>query len=504
MTSVFPLSFAQQRLCFLHWLDPTGFAHSSARCLRVKGPLDLSALCVALDVLVARHEPLRTRYPLGAHQQVPLDGRVDVQVLDVANEAEALQHAEVTVARPFDIEHGPLLRLTVLRWSPKAHLLVFSAHLLAADGWSLQVFFEELSLAYRAVVRGEPVRLPELPVQYVDWAAWQREQLTGARREALTRWWCQRLSGLPLVLDLVPPRRPMGRGRRMHRVLPSEVAASVRALARSEQRSVFTVLAAACGVVLGHQAGREQVLLGLAVANRELPEVERVLGFFVNTVALPVDLSGHPDFRELLTRVAEATAAVNAHKDLPFEQLVAALGPPRDSSRSPIVQVNFAYHPAGTTGVLALQGCEVSDCLLDFATAKFELTLRVEETSDGASVVWAEYDESLFDAGFITRLLSAYEEVLRAATPGVPVARLLPPPTATERVLMRIFSDVLGVETVGPHDDFFRLGGQSLQLVEVAARIRAELGPGLGLRDLYEVPTAAGAAARFTNRGASR
>jgi hypothetical protein len=504
MTAVFPMSFAQRRLCFLHGLDPTGFAHSSARCFRVTGPLDTTALRAAVDVLVARHEPLRTVFPLGASQHVSPHGRGDVRVIDVPGESEAPRHAEALVSQPFDIEHGPLLRLFVLKLAPETHWLVFSVHLLVADGWSLQVFLEELALAYRAAVSGEPTGLAELPVQYADWAAWQREQLSESRRVELSRWWRQHLAGTPLVLDLVPPRRAMVRGRRVHRVLPAEVTAAVHSLASAGRQTVFSVLAAACGVVLGHRAGRPQVLLGLAVANRDLPEVERVLGFFVNTVALRIDLGGDPDFRELLVRVAPATAAASSHQDLPFEQLVAELAPPRDPTRSPIVQVNFAYHPAGTIGVLALHGCTVSEHLLDFATAKFELTLRVEETSDGVSVVWAEFDESVFDTGFIDGLLSAYEGVLRAAAPEVPVSRLLPARAATERVLTRIFADVLGVETVGPHDDFFRLGGHSLLLIDVAVRVRAELGRDINLRDLYQTPTVAGATARLDRAGDPR
>lgn len=504
MTAAFPMSFAQRRLCFLHGLDPTGFAHSSARCFQVTGPLDVSSLRSAVELLVARHEPLRTVFPLGSLQHVLPTGRAAMRVIDVPNEAEALRYAQAIVCQPFDIEHGPLLRLTVFRLEPRTHFLVFSVHLLAADGWSLQIFFEELAIAYRSVAAQEASGLSELPVQYVDWAVWQREQLTGPRREELSRWWHQHLAGAPLVLDLVPYRRAMGRGRRVHRPLPAEVATALRALAGTERQTLFTLLAAACGVVLGHHAGTPQVLLGLAVANRDLPEVERVLGFFVNTVALKIDLRGDPCFRELLVRVAEATAAAAAHKDLPFEQLVAGLDPPRDPARSPLVQINFAYHPAGTLGRMELHGCAVTEHPLDFATAKFELTLRVEETAEGVSLVWAEFDESVFDTRFIDGLLSAYEGVLRAATPEVPVSRLLPGRAATERVLTRIFAHVLGVEAVGPHDDFFRLGGHSLMLVDVAVQIRAELGRDIGLRDLYELPTVAGVAARLERTSASR
>ncbi|MFY0578573.1 condensation domain-containing protein [Cystobacter fuscus] len=504
MTTVFPMSFAQRRLCFLHGLDPSGFAHSSARCFRVTGPLDIAALRTAVDVLVARHEPLRTVFPLGASQHVSPQGHGHVRLIDVPDDSEALRHADSLASQPFDIEHGPLLRLSVLELAPETHFLVLSVHLLAADGWSLQVFLEELALAYREAVSGEPAGWTELPVQYADWAVWQREQLTEPRRVELSSWWRQHLAGFPLVLELIPPRGVMGRGRRVHRVLPAEVAAAVHVLASAGRQTAFTVLAAACGVVLGHHAGGERVLLGLAVANRELPEVERVLGFFVNTVALRIDLGGDPDFRELLGRVAGATAAAYAHQELPFEQLVAELAPPRDPARSPLVQVNFAYHPAGSLGVMTLHGCAVREHLLDFATAKFELTLRVEETADGSSVVWAEFDESRFDIGFIDGLLSSYEEVLRAAALEVPVSRLLPARAEMERVLTRIFADVLGVATVGPHDDFFRLGGHSLLLVDVAVRVRAELGRDIGLRDLYQTPTVAGAAARLARAGDTR
>ncbi|GEN13188.1 hypothetical protein MFU01_82250 [Myxococcus fulvus] len=498
------MSFAQQRLCFLHRMDPTGAAHATVRCHRVTGALDARALREALDALVARHEPLRTVFPLGTQQHVSAEGHAQVRFLEVATEAEALRHAHEEALHPFDLEHGPLLRLTVIRLAPRTHVLVLAAHLLAADGTSLQVFTEELAIAYRAALLGEPTVLPELPVQYVDWAAWQREQLTAERRESLSRWWREQLSGVPLFLDLVPPRPALGKGRRLHRVLPAAVADRVRALASTERQTVFTVLASACGVVLGHRAGREQVLLGLAVANRDLSEVERVLGFFVDTVVLQVDLRGDPDFRALLTRVSAATAAAYAHKDLPFEQLVADLAPPRDPTRSPVVQVNFAHHPAGTAGALSLHGCEVTELLLDLPSAKFELTIRVEERADGAFTVWAEFDESLFDPVFIEGLLVAYEDVLRTATPEARASLPRAPPGAREQQLSRIFADVLKVASVAPDDDFFLRGGHSLLLVEVAARIRSEMGQDLGLRELYQHPTVAGIAARLDRTAAPR
>ncbi|WP_434381473.1 condensation domain-containing protein [Melittangium boletus] len=497
MTDLFPMSFAQRRLCLLHGLDPSGFAHGSARCFQVTGPLDLSALRGALDLLVARHEPLRTVFPLGALQRVFPTGRAFPRVLDVADEAEAARRLDALVSEPFDVEHGPLARLTVLRWAETSHLLVFCLHLLVADGWSAQVFFEELSLAYRARLTGEALDWPELPVQYVDWAAWQREQLTEPRREALERWWREWLAGVPPMLDLVPYRRARGQGQRIQRPLSEALLSRLRAQASAEGQTLFTVLAAACGLVVGRLADRERLVLGLAVANRDPPEVERVLGFFVNTVALRIDLGGGPSFRELLVRVAESTAAALAHQALPFEQVVAAIDPPRDPDRSPLVQVNFAHHPLGSLGVLALAGCAVTERVLDFVPVKFELTLKVEETADGGARVGAEFDEGLFPPGVVETLLATYEDVLESAASERPVAEWMLPRTETQRAVARLFAQVLGVDAVGLHEDFFRRGGHSLLLVELAARIRAGFGRDLPLHALYARPTVAGVAARL-------
>ncbi|MET0405119.1 MAG: condensation domain-containing protein, partial [Cystobacter sp.] len=326
----------------------------------------------------------------------------------------------------------------------------------------------------------------------------------GPRCEALSREWRQWLEGVPAVLDLVPFRRDQGPGRRVQRALSVELLTALRALAGAERKTLFTVLAAAWGAVLGWSSGRERLLLGLAVAHRELPEVERVLGFFVNSVALRIDLEGEPTFRALLDRVARATSVALELQALPFEQVVAALAPARNPDRSPLVQVHFAHHPVGSLGVLALRDCTVSGRELDTAPVKFELTLKVEETADGGGRVWAEFHEGRFPPGFVETLLATYEGVLRAAAPEVPVARLMPARTGTERSLARLFAEVLGVEELGPHDDFFQRGGHSLLLLEVVARVRSELARDLSLRDLLELPTVAGVAARLDRAGALR
>jgi non-ribosomal peptide synthetase component F len=220
----------------------------------------------------------------------------------------------------------------------------------------------------------------------------------------------------------------------------------------------------ACGVVLGARSGQDRLLLGLAVANRERPEVENLLGFFVNTVALTIDLTGDPTFAELVRRVARRTMAAHEHQHLPFDHLVAELNPPRDPRRSPLVQVNIAYHPAGSVGVLALHGCAVVEELVDAGTAKFELTIRIEETTDDATVLWAEFDSDVLDAVLVDRLLMLYSHLLQRAaiSPDEPISRLLPPPTATEEALALDIADVLGLARVNAHDNFFALGGHSL------------------------------------------
>jgi non-ribosomal peptide synthetase component F len=261
-----------------------------------------------------------------------------------------------------------------------------------------------------------------LPVQYADWAGWQAEQLTVARRAALVQWWRGELAGAPVRLELPRPRAQAGapRGRRLHRRLDRAAMASLAAFATAERQTAFGALAAVCGAVLARCTGQDRLLLGVAVAHRDRPEVEHVLGLFVDSVALRVDLTGDPRFAELVRRVASAMAAAYDHRDLPFDQLVAAIDPPgppepsRRRDRSPGIQVHFAHHPAGSIGCIALHGCTVTERVVDASTAKFELMLRVEQVADGA-VLWAEFDSAQIEPAWAERLLVDYAELLGAA-----------------------------------------------------------------------------------------
>ncbi|MFF5860017.1 condensation domain-containing protein [Streptomyces sp. NPDC012751] len=538
---VFPMSSAQRRLWFLHSLDPTGRAHGTDRWFRVTGELDTGALQEAVDALVARHEALRTVFPDTVHgpvQHVRRAGRITVRILEPAGEpgeAGARRCAAAFLRRPFDIAAGPLLRIAVVPLAPGDRMLVLSLHLLAADGWSQHVLLEELGVLYRAALSGASGRAPLAPppVQYADWAAWQRERLTSARRAGLLDWWRAELAGAPLLLELAAepgdgadpgPASPPAGGRIRH-VLGTDLSAAVRDLARTRRQSVFTVLVSACAVALGHRAGQQRLLLGLAVANREQPEIQRVLGFFVDTVALHLDLTGDPAFDHLLTRVAGTVAAAHSHRDLPFDELVAALAPPRSPLRSPVVQVNFAHHPAGSLGRLDLHGCAVREVPADSGPGKFELTVRVEESPDDGLVVWGEYGGDALREEDVREVLAAYQEVLRAVTanPGGPLSGLLgvpvkrararrsnpsstpPPPcpagSALERSVARIFGEAVGAAEPGPDQDFFALGGNSAQLAGVLRRLRGELGIPLTLRELYAAPTPAAVAARHPASG---
>ncbi|MGW3232369.1 condensation domain-containing protein [Kitasatospora sp. NPDC001095] len=536
---LFALSFAQRGLQFLHALDPTGRAHSTERWFRVTGALDVGALQRAVDALVARHEALRTVFPDTAHgplQCVRPAGRITVRTLYRAgarDEATARRCAAEFLRRPFDLAEGPLLRIAVLPLEPGDHLLVLSAHLLAADGWSHHVLLTELGALYRAVLAGSSGRghLAPLSVQYADWGAWQREQLTSVRRAELRDWWRTELAGAPPVLDLraedahpapgTPP--PSLNGGRIRQVLGPELGAAVRALARAQRQTVFTVLLSAFAVALAHRADQPRPVVGLAVANRDQPQVQQVLGFFVNTVALHLDLNDDPGFDRLLTRVAATVATAHSHCDLPFDEVVAALAPPRSPDRSPVVQVNFAHHPAGSLGTLELPGCAVRELPADREPGKFELTVRVVESADGGLEMWGEYSCGALREQDVQDVLAAYRQVLRSVTadpraalsvllPGAaprsrshkrrsdPPPQAVPTGSAVERSVARIFGAALGTAEPGPDQDFFTLGGHSLQLLGVLRRLREELGIPITLRELYAAPIPAAISARFSSQ----
>ncbi|HLL46076.1 MAG TPA: condensation domain-containing protein, partial [Longimicrobiaceae bacterium] len=331
-----PLSFAQQRLWFIHQLDGGGAAYHVPAALRLEGRLDVAALGRGVEELVSRHEALRTVFAVrdGAPVQVVAPAACPLPVEDLTHlpgaerEAEARRIAAAEAARPFDLERGPLFRAKLLRLGAGEHVLVLCMHHLVADGWSLDVLFRELAALYGAFTRGEPSPLPPLPVRYADYALWQREHLDGEVLERQLAYWRERLAGAPGVLEL-PTDRPRPaeqsfRGARERFRLAPGTTAAVRALGAREGATPYMVLLAAFQLLLARYSGEDDLVVGSPIAGRTRPETEGLVGFFANTLALRGDLSGRPTFRELLGRVRETALGAYQHQEVPFEKLVEA------------------------------------------------------------------------------------------------------------------------------------------------------------------------------------
>ncbi|MEW5928741.1 MAG: non-ribosomal peptide synthase/polyketide synthase [Gemmatimonadota bacterium] len=432
-----PLSFAQRRLWFIQQLDPENAAYNAVAATRLDGALDARALRRALAAVVERHEALRTVIVLvGGEpaQQVLADMRVELEVEEMTAVPEADREAEVErrtrreQGRPFDLAAGPLLRATLLRLAPERHVLLLAMHHVVSDGWSRGVIVREISEAYTAGVRGEEPRLPELPVQYPDYAAWQRERMRGDVLAGQLGYWTDRLAGAPEALELPTdrPRPPVqsfaGRTHRFR--LPGGAAEALRVLGREEGATPFMVLLAAWKALLARYTGQTDLVVGTPVANRGRSETEGLVGFFANTLALRTDLGGEPTFREALRRVRATALGAYAHEELPFERLVEELHPGRDLSRSLVFQVMFLLDESPARP-FRLPGLELAPVEVDTGTSMFDLTLGVDR-SDGGLAARLEYSTALFDAPTIVRMAEHLCVLLgdAAARPDAPVWEL--------------------------------------------------------------------------------
>ncbi|MET0399298.1 MAG: amino acid adenylation domain-containing protein, partial [Longimicrobiaceae bacterium] len=421
-----PLSFAQERLWVIDRMDPGGSVYNVPFTLRLRGALDGGALRAALDALVERHESLRTTFPAPGGRPVqvvhpaegapfrldPLDGAAEGE-----REARALAAAAEEAARPFDLAAGPLFRAVLFRIAEDDHLLVLALHHVVADGWSVGVLFRELSALYAALVRGEPSPLAPLPVQYADFAVWQRGWLAGETLERQVAYWRERLRDAPPLLEL-PTDRPRlavrsTRGGAHHFRLPAAAAESLRALARAEGATPFMAALACFQLLLSIYSRQDDVVVGTPVAGRTHEALEGMVGMFVNTLALRTELGGDPPFRELLGRVREGTLGAYGHQDLPFEKLVDELRPPRDPGHAPVFQVMFSLHnlPAAA---LRLPGLALEAVATESRTTKFDLALSLADTAAGL-VGSLEHDAHLFDAGTAARMAAHFATLLEGA-----------------------------------------------------------------------------------------
>jgi amino acid adenylation domain-containing protein len=422
-----PLSFAQERLWFLDQLEPGSPFYNTPTALRLAGPLDAAALGHALAVLIARHDVLRTTFPApGGEPRAVIEASVDcsLPVVDLTarpsseREPEARRLATEEARRPFDLARGPLFRARLYRLDRDEHVLLLLMHHIVTDAWSMGVLIAQLADIYRAFAAGASPPLQPQPMQYGEYAAWQRERLQDAVLASQLGYWKARLKGAPAALDLLTDRpRPVKQaflGARRSRELPASLIAEVAALSRGERATPFMTFLAAFQALLHRYTGQEDLVVGVPIANRTRVEAEDMVGLFVNTLALRADLSGNPQFRELLGRVRQTTLEDYAHQDLPFQRVVEELAAGRDPSRAPLFQVMFQQVRLPT---LDLPGIVSSPMEIDRGTAKFDLTLSILEERTGVRAC-LEYDTALFDDATIERMLGHYQVLLEGIVAG--------------------------------------------------------------------------------------
>jgi len=433
-TGDLPVSFAQERLWFVDRLEGGSAFYNILAALRLEGELDAPALGRALGEMVRRHEALRTTFAErdGRAVQVvaPFAG-FELPVHDLsalerdAREAEVRRRAAAESEWRFDLRAGPLFRATLLRLGAREHALLLCTHHIVSDGWSMGVLLRELTALYTAFAEGRPSPLPELAVQYADFAVWQREQLRGPALERQVAWWRERLQGAPALLELPTdrPRPPVqsyrGANEAVH--LPAGLLERLEALGRAEGATLFMVLLAAFQVLLGRYGRTDDVVVGSPIAGRTRAEVEPLAGIFLNMLALRTDLSGDPTWRALLRRVRDVTLGAYENQEVPFEMLVAELQPERSLSHAPLFQVMFTLHNTEPLAA-ALPGLRVSSLAGEKADAKFDLALHFTPTPGGL-LGGMDYSADLFEPATVRRMLEQLGRVLEQAA-GDPDRRL--------------------------------------------------------------------------------
>jgi amino acid adenylation domain-containing protein len=422
-----PVSFAQERLWFLDQLDGASAVYNVPIAVRIRGPLQLEALRESLTALVERHAVLRTVVEL--REGVPVQTivppvPVTMATLDLRSKPLSEREDELAKAltrearRPFDLARGPLFRALLVRMADADAALLITLHHAVCDAWSLGILNSNLATIYAARVEGLPCPLPPLPVQYVDYARWQRERLTGAELARLVEYWRTQLAGAPLQLDLPTdhprPATPGTRGDCIRFELPQPLVTGLKQVCRAEDATLFMGLLATFGVLLGRHTNQQEVLIGAPIAGRTRAEVQHVVGLFVNTLAMRVDMTGEPSFVDVLHRVRETALGAYAHQDLPFEKLVEVLQPDRSRGEHPLVQTmlvldNTPAVPGTTSPDMLVEPIDVQT-----GTAKFDLSLSLAETASGMQG-WLEYNSDLFDLTTIERLVRRWRVLLEAS-----------------------------------------------------------------------------------------
>ncbi|MBW4417615.1 MAG: amino acid adenylation domain-containing protein [Myxacorys californica WJT36-NPBG1] len=425
-----PLSFAQQRLWFLDQFEPGKPFYNLPAAVRLQGHLNVAVLEQSFNAIVERHEALRTTFKQVEGQPVQVIAKswsetnapassavfivlIDLQELPVATrEVEVQQFALKEAQQAFDLEHGPLLRTTILQLDATEYVLLLTMHHIVADGWSIGVMIRELAAFYQAFSTGQTPNLPDLPIQYADFAVWQQKQTD--MLETQLAYWKQKLQSAPPLLELPADRlRPPEQtfhGATQSLLLPKSLSEALKDLSHRENATLFMTLLAAFKILLYRYTNQIDLVIGTTIANRNRAEVEGLIGIFINTLILRTDLSDNPSFRTLLERVQQVTLEAYAHQDLPFEKLVEELQPDRSLSYNPLFQVMFQLRNAPMPD-LELLGVTLSVLPIETHTTQFDLSLDVTEVADGLQVLM-EYSTDLFDDSTITRMLGHFQTLL--------------------------------------------------------------------------------------------
>ena len=454
-----PLSFAQQRLWFLDQLVPGNPFYNVDTTLRLMTALDTDALAQSLNEIVRRHEALRTTFKMmdGYPSQIIAPAlKLDFPIIELGHlpeeerEAEAARLAQSEAQRPFNLSEGPLVRASLLRLGEEDYLLLLTLHHIVTDGWSMGVFFDELTTLYEAYSMGEPSPLPELALQYADFAIWQRGRLQGEVLERHLSYWKQQLADIPalrLPTDYVRPAVSAYTGERRSLSCSLELTEQLKRLSLSQDATLFMTLLAAFKALLHRYTGQTDVVVGTPVAGRDSVELERLIGFFVNTLVLRTDVSGDPSFTSLLKNVREVCLGAYAHQEAPFERLVEELQPERDLSRNPLFQVTFqlfnALNPSEKTAADADSGEYLQ---VERGTAIFDLAFTLWESADGLGGL-VEYSTELFETETIERIIEHYGRLLEAVAAN-PESRISELPLMDQRERQQLLVEWNQTQTV--------------------------------------------------------
>jgi amino acid adenylation domain-containing protein len=431
-----PASFAQDRLWFLDQLEPGTAAYNLVRAFRITGPLNADALTSAIGAVIRRHESLRTIFESvdGEARQVVLsDVDVQVPILNLANlpeserEREALRIASEEGKKPFDLTRGPLLRTALLQLSRDQYILVLAMHHIITDGWSISILFRELAHCYEAYASGREPQLPELPIQYVEYAQWQREYITGEVLAKQVKYWKNKLAGAQTILDL-PTDRPRPTTHSWHGateelIFDGQVLAALKEFAQAEGATLFMVSMAAFQALLWRYTSQDSILVGTPTAARSQIEIENLVGFFVNTLVFRADFTPDLTFRDLVRQVRGCALEAYAHQDVPFEKLVEELLPQRSMNTSPLFQVMFTFQNIPKQ-VFEISGLEMKELEFETGIAKFDLA--VEAFEDDWFHCRFEYNTDLFEKQTILRELGHFRNLVNAVlkNPNEPLARI--------------------------------------------------------------------------------